>query len=66
MTAKARPAPARRREPDPFRDHDPSGRACAIAGRVFRGDQPDTGDACQACLDALRFPFRCTLTEPEP
>jgi len=43
-----------RREPDPFGDHDPSGRACAIAGRVFRGDQPDTGDACPPCLAMLR------------
>lgn len=31
-------------------DHDPSGRACALAGRVMRGDIPMTADACEACI----------------
>lgn len=33
-------------------EHDPTGRGCAIAGRVMRGDTKPTGDACKACLVA--------------
>lgn len=34
-------------------DHDPSGRGCALAGRVARGDQEPTISACDACLADL-------------
>lgn len=34
----------------PALSHDPSGRGCAIAGRVMRGDATPTNDACEACL----------------
>jgi hypothetical protein len=33
-----------------YAGHDPSGRACALAGRVLRGLDPMSDDACRACI----------------
>jgi hypothetical protein len=42
-------------------DHDPSGRGCALAGRVLRGDstyESERGSVCEACLTDEGFVFQ--------
>lgn len=43
-------------------EHDPSGRGCALAGRVARNPRiGQTGDECEACMIALGW-----TSDPEP
>jgi hypothetical protein len=43
-------------------EHDPSGRGCALAGRVARNPRiGQTGDECEACMIALGW-----TSDPDP